>query len=544
MPSKKLKIAVIDFETDPFKFGRIPKPFCVEFLAEDRTNIVFWGTDCAHRLVDWIEQLPDAYMIFAHNGGKFDFWFIHSYVSNPIKVIASRIVSSRLFQHTLRDSFAIIPVALAAYNKIKINYAKFERHRREQHKPEILRYLHQDCVDLLTLVTAFVGRFGSKLTVASTAMTELKKFHSFTKCDASEDEYFRQFYFGGRVEAFQSGILKGPWQVVDLNSSYPKSMRDYNHPVNGAWDISEKIPRSYKRPFFCKFIGTNRGAIPIRGEEGDLDFQTESGEFFACSHELEIALDLGLVKIDKVIEVYRAQEFIRFDDYVNHFYDEKVRCKKAGDRIGELFAKFMLNSAYGKFGQNPDKYKDWCIVHDIDEESEAIENGYVLTSEFSDFDLYSRPAEIRDGSFYDVSIAASITSASRAQLLAGLQLSNDPIYCDTDSIICRSFSGEISDTVLGAWKNEKGAQFAAIAGKKLYALYNTPNDVFNEKDAPAKVVSKGGTLTLKQLITVAKGGTFKFQNPAPTFSLRRSKEQKGNARFITREFRQTIDGDE
>lgn len=527
-PSKR-KIGVIDFETDPFKFGRLPRPFCVEFLSEDICKS-FWGDDCAEQLVHWLEtELTEPYLIYAHNGGKFDFWFIHSYVSNPIRVINSRIVSCKLFHHTLRDSFAIIPVALAVYNKIKIDYTKFERHKRQKNKPEILRYLHQDCLDLLTLVTSFVERFGPKLTVGTTAMSQLQKFHTFTRSDESEDSIFRQFYYGGRVEAFRSGILKGPWEVYDINSSYPKSMRDYSHPIGGNWDIESKLPRSFKRPFFIHFEGTNAGALPSKLEDGELTFNLARGEFFACSHELEISLDLGLVKIEKIHTIYRTQETISFDAYVNHWYEQKVAAKAAGDKIGELFAKFMLNSAYGKFGTNPLKFKDWFIAHDPDEETEAEEMGYEIASDFESFSLYNRQSEIRDKAFFDVSIAASITSASRAQLMLGLQQATDPIYCDTDSIICRKFSGEVSNTILGGWKKEKGGKFVAIAGKKLYALYDSPND----KEA-IKIASKGGTLTLKQMIDIAKGGEFEYHNPAPNFSL------SGRRPFIPRTFRKTV----
>lgn len=533
MARKRLKIGVIDFETDPFKTGRHVAPFSCEFYSEDHC-MTFWGDDCALRLVNALEQLEDGYMIFAHNGGNFDFWLgLYDHVSNPIRVIANRIVSAKLFHHTLRDSFAIIPIGLERAikgGKLKIDYRKLERDKRESNREEILRYQHQDCITLYQLVSSFIERFTAMLTVGSTAMKQLRRFHDFTRSNEKEDAIFRPFYFGGRSEAFKSGVLKGPWQTYDINSSYPKSMRDYNHPVNGNWDIEDNLPRSFKRPFFCHFIGRNDGALPHRPEETEekLTFNKEQGEFFACSHELELALDLGLVKIDRIIEIYRTKEFIRFDDYVNYWYDEKVKCKLASDQIGELFAKFMLNSAYGKFGQNPLKYKDWYITHDIDEDALAEELGYEIASQFGNFNLYSRQAKITDSSFYDVSIAASITSASRAQLLAGLQLAIDPIYCDTDSIVCKSFKGNVSETELGAWKKEKSANYAAIAGRKLYALYNTEND-------PVKIASKGGKLTIKEMIDLANGNEVDYHNDAPTFSLHKP------AYFINRTFRKTVD---
>ena len=70
MPRKKqpLKIAVIDAETDPFKHGRIPKPFAWGFF--DGTQYAdFWGPTATDQLLDFLECYPDPLVIFAHNGG-------------------------------------------------------------------------------------------------------------------------------------------------------------------------------------------------------------------------------------------------------------------------------------------------------------------------------------------------------------------------------------------------------------------------------------------------------------------------------------------
>lgn len=525
LPRAKRPLAVIDFETDPFRHLRKPEPFCVEFLS-DKQCVQFWGDDCVASLMKFLDSLEEPHTIFAHNGGKFDFWFLHRYTSNPLKVINARIVTARLLHHELRDSYAILPVPLRNYDKDDIDYRKLERHRREKHKREILDYCHKDCVSLLALVTAFVGRFGLKLTAAGTAMSELKKIYTFNRMGSSADAEFRPWYFGGRVQCFESGVLRGPWKAYDINSSYPKSMRDYLHPINGRFEIGSKMPRSFKRPFFVRFVGSQMNAIPARGDDGELAFDIPRGEFLACSHELEIALDHGLVKIDKVLEVRRAIETISFFDFVDKFYGEKVAAKLADDKAGEIFAKLIMNSGYGGWGLNPLKFRDWKITHDDDEEADAEFEGFKRESDFEGFSLYSRKAMVREESFRDVSVAASITSASRAQMLIGLQKATRPIYCDTDSVICESFAGEVSKTVLGAWKEEKGAKMCAIAGKKVYALYD-------RLDRPVKVVSKGGDLDLRQVVKVAGGGRVTYKRDAPTFSLR------GDVTFIKRVFRKT-----
>ena len=297
--------------------------------------------------------------------------------------------------------------------------------------------------------------------------------------------------------------------------------------VFGLFIQKKEIPKDKGATYFIEFTGSNHGAIPIHDENG-LNFNVEYGKFFACSHEIKVALKYDLIKIDEIHSVYEAMDTIRFREFVDTFYSEKVAAKKSGDKLSEMFSKFMLNSAYGKFGQNPLNFNDFMIVRDFGEDQELIQNGYSIKSEFDDFELWARPTEIKDHSFFDVSIGASITSAARSILLEALQLAENVIYCDTDSITCKSLNSEVSSTILGAWKYEGEFDNAAIAGKKLYALYNDKNDKH-------KIASKGGTLEVKDIINICKGKYFINENRAPTFSLNKKPH------FISRKFKMTVD---
>lgn len=540
MAKKKYNIGVIDTETDPFKHGRVPKPFCCEFYSEDEFK-AFWGADCITQLLRYLKSLKKPYYIFAHNGGKFDFHFLHSEIENPVRIINGRIVSAALFHHTLRDSYAILPVPLRDYEKEVFDYSMMERPKREKNKPKILSYLHSDCVNLFNLVTDFIDRFGLKLTIGSTAMSQIRKRHEFKRLTAEEDKVFRRFYYGGRVQCFKSGIIQGPFKVYDVNSMYPFAMKSYMHPVNGSFVQTNKLPPDFTKPYFLRFIGRNDGALPCVAQDGSLSFEKEYGEFLACSHELEIALHYKMVQIDKILECHVAQQTISFGQYVDDFFALKIQAEIACDKALRLFAKLLLNSGYGKFGQNPENFKDYMIVRDPGLEDQLEDEGYSLEVDFGDFELWSRNSVSGDHALYDVSIAASITSASRALLLDGLRHAKGAVYCDTDSIICESFSGRIDDKALGAWKLEKEGRQMAIAGKKLYALYDSP------KAAPVKIASKGGTLELGNIIKICRGGSVKKFNMAPTFSLSRPMcesvcEHPEKCKcFINRTFRMTID---
>lgn len=531
---KKRVIAVIDFETDPFSHGAEIKPFCVEFLAADDALAVFWGDDCVLQLVNWLEIQEQPYLIYAHNGGKFDFHFMHAYIDNPILIIKTRIVSARLFHHELRDSIAILPVALRQYKpaqgprKKDIDYDKMKREVREKNKVEILDYLHYDCLTLLELVQRFIDQFGPQMTIGGTAMRELQKIHKFNKQGLQHDEVFRSFYYGGRVQVFKSGLLPGPWKLFDVNSMYPSVMRNSKHPVNGRFSWTSVLPDTFERPYFVTFKGRNRGALPSIDDEGKLTFNREEGIFRACSHEMEVALEYDLVSIDEVLSCYISDDFITFEEFVDKFFALRQNAKDINDAALDMLFKLILNSAYGRLGINPRNFSDWKIHRDFGADSDLYSDGYRLAADHEVIELWEKAAELQESQFCDVAIAASITSASRAKLLRGIQDSEDPIYCDTDSIICRDFHGDMDDKRLGAWKLEKEASYAAIAGKKMFALYN--NAVTPEL---IKLSSKGGTLSLSEIIRMCEGETITQAREAPTFSIRKAPY------YVTRNFRMT-----
>jgi len=530
MSKAKRTIAVIDTETDPFMFDRVPKPFVIEFYTDKETQI-FWGDDCIDQFCEWLERRPDPFLIYAHNGGKFDYHFFHKYLDNPAIIIKNRIVEAKLFHHTIRDSYAIIPVPLGTFDKLKFDYNKMEREVRDKHKEEILTYLHRDCTELYKLVCHFIDRFGPRLTIGGTAIREIQKLHPFRMQGSNHDQTFRPFYFGGRVQCFGQGIYNDGRKLVDRNSMYPSVMRDRFHPINGRFDYLEYLPDSFDIPFFAKITAKNNGALPSRKENGGLTFEKKHGIFMACSHEIEIALKYDLIEIEKVYYCFLATDYVKFDTFVDKFGEEKVIAKETGDKAAETFAKLIMNSGYGRAGLNPENFRDYIIFRDFGEDQNLIDQGYSMCVDYDDFELWEKKPEIKEEDFCDVAIAASITSAARANLLENLQFAIDPIYCDTDSIICKDFHGDLHPSRIGAWAIEKESKNVVIAGKKMYALYN---DI---EDGPLKISSKGGTVTLKEMIRMSNGETIIYHNPAPTFSLKRE------TRFQTRSFKSTLDRD-
>lgn len=538
-----MKLAVFDFETDPFKHKRIPRPFACGFY-DGEAYLEFWGDDVHEQIVNHIRSLDEPYLIYAHNGGKFDFIYLMRHLAGSLKIVNGRVLSAVLGNCELRDSWGIIPEPLRrAGKKDDIEYWKMEREHRERYKAEICRYMKQDCVTLYELVSAFHEEFGNRLTVGGTAMKEMKKRHEFDVADGVFDETMRQFYYGGRCQVLEEpGIKRGRFIMVDINSAYAYAMAEVEHPFGTSWREGNEIT---KDTFFAIIRAKNYGALPMRTDTG-ISFDVEEGEFFATIHEIQAGLETGTLDVLEVVKTFDFARKGKFDDFIYHFQEEQLAAELAGHKIRRDFYKRIKNSGYGKLAQNAADFKEYELTA-IDEEpphpcAMRDTNGEVCEccGQFwwrhagteGDYIIWQRPSKTK--TFYNVATAASITGTTRSILLRGLASSIRPMYCDTDSIICEAFHGDIHPTKLGAWKQERlgadkefdFADVCALAGKKLYALFRDGQGV--------KKACKGGRLTEKQILKIAAGEAVTHKNDAPTFNA-----ISGKCEFITRTFRAT-----
>lgn len=570
--TRKNKIVVIDCETDPFMIDRTPEPFVWGYY-DGAVFEYFWGGDCTQDICEFIYN--DNVTIYAHNGGKFDFFYLLPWMKRErITVINGRISQAHIGEACLKDSYNLIPIPLSAYKKDDFEYWKMEREHREKHKKEILRYLENDCIYLYELVTAFIDRFGAKLTLASAAMNELKKViedksgKKIDKFNKFEDEKFREFYYGGRCQAFVTGEVKGPRKIYDINSAYAYSMtQQHPDPTSKSFVISssQKLP---KNPcYFAIIDAVSRGALPLRDEKNDFKLHYPSDNitrrYYTTGWEIQAGIETGTLDIKRVIEQRVPRKFMDFTEYIQRFQKEKVEGKLTGDKIKELFAKLMNNSAYGKWALNPDEFKEFKIVNcgdypiskddkEYTDDSDGF-NGFLLDSSWPDYgiDIYKRD-DPKERGYYNVSIAASITGFVRAYLWRAICNSDDAVYCDTDSIICKDFLGAVSETDLGAWKYEGTAEGGGyIVGRKLYSFYTgTDADPFDyaalmrkykestalraAKKSGWKIASKGSRLLPHEIKQLALSDeSIIWHNDAPTFSL------KFGSRFIKRKIKKT-----
>ena len=518
------EIWAVDCETDPFEHGRFPEPFMWGayngkdfYQFEDTDNFVnyFKNKNC---------------ILYAHNGGKFDFLFLLPFIDDSTAlIINSRIVQCYLGKSQLRDSYAILPLPLADYQKTAIEYWKFEADVRMDHLDEIIAYLENDCKDLYQLVSRYRDAAGSRPTIAGNALNHAKQLgldpgrtsHKF-------DTIFRPYYFGGRTEVFQAGKFHNI-NVFDIKSAYPYAMIQ-SHATGKDYVCDDSLERYDDPPIARAFIQLtcfSAGAFPVSDGVG-LRFPHALREYFVTGWEYLAAKKHNLIRGERVHKITMFNKKISFENYVTHWFNHK---ENATDKAQRIIGKIMLKSLYGKLAQNPVKYKDYRIKSGGSFSLDDHLEGRQLDAVYGYTEIHARNVlhrlQEKHGDawenfpiHYNVATGASITGFCRAQLLDAIHTvgSQRVIYCDTDSMMIHPDAQTHllrQDNKIGAWEWEGLAGPCYITGKKQYALrfINGPNI------GKEKIVCKGARLKMSDFPKLVRGEAIKWKNAAPTFSI-------------------------
>lgn len=564
--ARRRNIAVLDFETDPFdnQTAEPVYPFLVVVYSSEFPTITIWDNDwrrLVQRLFDALDELQEEFTIYAHNGGRFDYMYLMHLIDGRVKFKGRALMSAKFGKHELRDSLHIIPESLRNANrKVDIDYKLMHKSLREKHRNVIIDYCLEDCIATFEIVRAFIDKFGMPMTIGQAAMAELKKHYSFGRLTDNTDAYMRQWFFGGRVECIEgAGIYRGDYKLYDVNSMYPSVMAFEKHPITNGYFVNDRITNNTA---FIHLHCENDGAFLHRTETGELTSEITSGEFFTTIHEYKMAKELGLIANERVIKTVDFAVWSTFYDFVMPLYDEREKLKRvlASDpnHVNRKsieqeikFLKYLLNNAYGKFAQNPRRFKEylltapnekpeseWLYLGDEREAERLKTEGpehvklehvrqmrRIPEEETEHYTIWARPAG--EWRFNNVATAASITGAARAKFIKARHYAVDPLYGDTDSLVCRALPHHELDTAkLGTWKLETEISEFILAGKKLYG-YRTP-------DGKEVIRSKGAQgVTWAKLEAIVGGATVRTTMFGPT--LARDQTQ----RYMTRDLRAT-----
>lgn len=525
--AKQKPIAALDIETTPGRYGERPVPICVCIKSDDlRFSVRFWGEGCIESASVFLFQQKVKGRLLAHNGGKFDFgYFLHD--PGKKRVVGSRLLTSSVTGWETLDTMLLMPTALhnLGHGDFEKGELRLDYHRldaTDEEKEYILKYCEQDCAVLLAAYKRFCKVFTGdenkpcKDTAASNAFKALKGY--YPDAPASQwittkkfDTTIRPYYHGGIVNTFGGARdISGSYTMVDANSMYPAAMMNYKHPASNRFSEAanpaltpEGFLRGFKdRLFFINFSGYST-ILPHVKKNGGLEYDV-TGDYWVTSHELQAALRHGFVRVDKIISALVWHDTADYSEFVDEYY-AKRQAEKAAGNPEEYVYKIVLNSAYGKFGQNPENYSDtrFELPGDVPEDDLDTHTPWKKVGKTEDGEnvIWERDKLIgdEDRSFINVATAASITGAARANLIdaIGAVVSAGGVvhYCDTDSIV---FEGEATMQLgrkLGEWKVECKLDRLVIAGPKLYA--------FKDADKGGwKIASKGVRASADQIINL------------------------------------------
>lgn len=572
-------IAVLDMETEPFDNTKPPEdvqPFLAVLYRDDAAPVIIWEEHLpsfVSAVLAAIEALPGRFTIFAHNGGKFDYMFLLRRLRGFVSFKGRGIMSARIGRHEIRDSFHIIPERLANWQKDEFDYNKLYKKVRHKYRDEIIRYCINDCAYLLDIVKRFVSEYGLKLSIGQAAMSVMKRHYKVQRIGEQSDAMLREYYFGGRVECLGGkGIFGGAnerwakYTLYDVNSMYPFVMASCAHPTGNSFITRGGTPNF--QTVFIELECTNHGALVRRGPDGEMTAEAKSGIFKTTIWEYEMALKYNLIENVNILRCIDFPDRSNFSEFVLPLYarrqetKERLKTLTPGTREyndtkkDDIFFKLILNNAYGKYAQNPRKFKQ-CFITDTDEQPpldcdgclkgfpkadgwhtpprgvnfRCMSWGPLPHFKCAEYWIWHRPQEhLR---FNNVATAASITGAARAVLMEAIALAEEPIYCDTDSVIARNLGPlKLHNSELGAWKVEHGIDEIIIAGKKLYAckVAGIPD---GHKDR-IKVKSKGvAGLTWHDMERALKDEMIEILSNSITL------DKYGGARYMRRNVRAT-----
>lgn len=399
-------------------------------------------------------------------------------------------------------------------SKLKLDY-KLDRpvgHELTQHE---IDYIKNDVEIVARALKEMFIRGLTKMTIAGDAMSDFKERFGkhnfrryFPKLTKQMDSEIRKSYRGGftyispiyKEKEVHNGV------TLDVNSLYPSVMRNelmpYGQPVlfDGKYQYDSVYPL-YVQKFICKF-NIKEGKIPTIQIKNSMSFVaneylTTSGDEYVTLTLTNVDFELFMEHYDVIdIEYLGGYKFMAlrgfFDNYIDHWMQQKIEASKNHNPAQRQIAKLLLNSLYGRFALSIETRK----------KSPLLDHEGNLT-------FVNTPTEEREPVY--IPTACWITALGRAKTIRTSQLIREYslkkygfdayIYSDTDSIKAMLNADDlkelkdiigIDDYELGKWACEEYWQRFLGIRQKCY---------ITEVDGYIKVTVAGLPKYLAPLIT-------------------------------------------
>lgn len=465
--------------------------------------------NCIEDLIEWCKRQKDNVSLYFHNL-KFDGAFIVYYLeSNGYKWVNDtkdaednsyttlitnmgawynieiyfKVKGKHRNKVSIYDSLKILNFSVEEIakgfdlpiRKLELDYTTYRApgHKLTQHE---IDYIRNDVEIVARALDIMFKQGHTKMTIGSDALADFKKMcpdfrNLFPVLEYDIDRDIRQSYKGGFT--YLNPLYKekegGSGWTLDVNSLYPYILASTKLPVKipipfeGKYEYDPTHPL-YVQTISCRFeIKPNK--IPSIQIKSSFSFMPN--EYLESSNGELVCLVLTNPDLELFFEQYNVTDIQwqggwkfeavegLFEDFINHWTEQKIKAKKEGNRPQYLISKVIMNSTYGKFGSNPLGAKKRPFIGD-------------------DNALHELFLDVEERKPVYVPVAAFTTAYARCKTIRTSQAIRDwsmknkgydaYIYSDTDSISMSRIDlkdieelkqiVDIDDYRLGAWKVE------------------------------------------------------------------------------------------
>lgn len=458
---------VFDTETGILKDGKI------EYILSARPEHLIFGVvygkegyTVINTVNDFIKEFKKRKyknkIVYAHNA-EYDLSAIYG---NIFELDRSALFNGKFISCTngnckFADSYNLLPTS------VKELGIKLGLHKKElgQNLKSSVRNLKQDvdyCVRDCEIVYKSLQKIFKDLEPSFTiGSLSLKLFRSkylkkTIKINEHSDKFFSCLY-GGRTEAFKIGKCNA--FVYDINSAYPKVMRDNYFPHPSRLKVTNDCETLEQ---FDEFEGmiTATVTVPHECKYPVLPVKTDSRLIFPVGTftgswtlpEFRYAVKVNKIKFKIHEVVYSERIHSPFFEFINDNWELRTATK---DEFEKFYYKLFMNNLYGKLIQRAQDEYRYC--KNIKEARVYLTEKKIRKAEF---------IRVQGGYFlrYDVDKIFAHTIACWGTYITAYvrimlhQFGNKHfdklIYCDTDSNAIEK-DLPINSKELGGWKKEK-----------------------------------------------------------------------------------------
>ena len=336
-------------------------------------------------------------------------------------------------------------------------------------------------------VTEEFGGFGfTGPSIAKQAFDHRFATHRITQHAVPEIKALeRRGYYGGQCELFKQGVTKCNTHQLDVTSLYPSVMRGNNFPV--GLDDYEVItdPRGID-PFDLGNVGCADVLLDqserVYPKRLDRRIVYTQGRHWTtlCGPELQHAYRSGHCLKFGTWACYRTAPI--FNRYVDYFWAMRLAAIEAKDKVQIYFAKLLLNSLYGKFGQKLPRWEyvenaipeeEWSVWYDFDHDTQEQTRFRALGP------LLQREVERAEHPKSFPIIAAFVTAYARERMNHFKEICGygnlfyqavDAVFVNNRGLRRLQDAGEVGEKVLGMLNLEISSPWAFFRGIHNYRI--------------------------------------------------------------------------